>query len=433
MRQAHDRYGDVIRIAPNELSFKTPQAYKDIYNHAAGSKSPFPKSRYFYDRGASVKHPDIVFTIEPERHRPQRRSLSHAFSAKALRGVEDTIQRHIRLFTHQLRQRGAPGTDGVDMSTVFNWLTFDIIGELTFGESFDSVANWEPDIYVALILEFTKHFTMIQAAKRLSIPESVLSWFMPGTLKDNMAFHESLTKEKVARRIEMGDLGQRPDFFAHILRRGNYNPDHLAEQAKILLLDGSETTATLLAGVTYLLLKSPIALAELQHEVRTSFSSEGEIKGDSINQLTYLGAVIEEGLRLFPPLPIGLPRTCPGAMVDRWYVPSSTEVSVDNFVMSHDQRFFPEPDEFRPERWLGDQMANNKEASRPFSMGPRACLGINLAYLEAKLILAIMVYFFDWELVDKKLRWFEQVKLMTFWRKPNLFVRYHPRGSFNGA
>lgn len=120
-------------------------------------------------------------------------------------------------------------------------------------------------------------------------------------------------------------------------------------------------------------------------------------------------------------------------MVDRWYVPSSTEVSVDNFVMSHDQRFFPEPDEFRPERWLGNQMANNKEASRPFSMGPRACLGINLAYLEAKLILAIMVYFFDWELVDKKLRWFEQVKLMTFWRKPNLFVRYHPRGSFNGA
>jgi cytochrome P450 len=129
MRQAHDRYGDVVRIAPNELSFKTPQAYKDIYNHAGGDRSPFLKSKYFYDRGA-VKHPDIVFTIDPEQHRQQRRSLSHAFSTKALRGAEDTIQNHVKLFIRQISQRAGPTTSGVDVSTVFNWLTFDIIGKL---------------------------------------------------------------------------------------------------------------------------------------------------------------------------------------------------------------------------------------------------------------------------------------------------------------
>lgn len=266
---------------------------------------------------------------------------------------------------------------------------------------------------------------MIQAVKRLSVPECLVSRFMPRALKNSMSFHESLTKEKVARRIEMGNFGRRPDFFARILKRGNFDQDHLSEQAEILLLDGSETTATFLAGVTYLLLKSPAALAKLQREVRSHFSSENEIKGESTSRLTYLNAVIEEGLRLFPPVPIGLPRTCPGAIIDRWYVPRSTEVSVDNYVMSHDRRFFPEPDEFRPERWLEGQMVHNKEASRPFSMGPRACLGVNLAYLEAQLILATMIYLFDWELVNTKLDWWKQVKLMTFWDNPELFVRYH--------
>ncbi|KAH6951099.1 cytochrome P450 [Ilyonectria sp. MPI-CAGE-AT-0026] len=380
MRRAHDEYGDVVRIAPNELSFKTPQAYKDIYSHAVRDKKPFLKSR--------------------------RRSLSHAFSAKALRGVEDIIRSHVRLFTDQIGKHGSPKTGG---------LTFDIISELTFRQSFESVANWKPDIYVSLILE-------------LSIPESLLFWLMPSDLKRNVDLHEIRTEEKADQRIKLRDLSTREDFFAYILRRGSFNKDQLAERAKILLLEGSETMATFLAGVTYFLLTTPAALKKLQHEVRSSFSSADEMDGDSTKKLPYLHAVVEEGLRLFPPVPLGLPRVCLGATIDGYYVPSGTEVSVDNFVMSRDARNFPDPDEFHPERWIGENTRSNKEASHPFSIGPRACLGINLAYLEARMILATMVYSYDWELVDKEVDWFEQVKLLTFWRKPKLLVRFHPCG-----
>ncbi|KAI8710543.1 hypothetical protein NCS52_01554400 [Fusarium sp. LHS14.1] len=411
MRRAHDEYGDVTSTAT-----------------LPGIGSHFLKSRVFYDRGPSVVHPDIVFTIDPEQHRPQRRSLSHAFSAKALRASEDIIRSHVWLFVEQIGKYGSPGSGGVDMSAVYNWLTFDIIGELTFGESFRSVANWKPDIYVSLILEFTKHFTLLQVAKRLSVPESLLSWLMPSDLQASIGLHERLTKDKVAQRIAMSNSSKREDFFAYILRRGGFNKDQLAEQAKILLLDGSETTATFLAGVTYCLLAAPAVLKKLQREVRSSFSSKDEIDGDSTKKLPYLHAVVEEGLRLFPPVPLGLPRTCPGATVDGHYVPSGTEVSVDNFVMSRDTRSFPDPDSFNPDRWVGDDSGCIKEASRPFSLGPRACLGVNLAYLEAKIILAAMVYSYDWELVDRNLDWFGQVKLLTFWRKPKLLVRFHPCG-----
>ncbi|RSL40905.1 hypothetical protein CEP54_015981 [Fusarium duplospermum] len=305
-----------------QLCFKTPAAYKDIYYHAGSGRSPFLKSKAFYDRGPSIPHADIVFTIDPEQHQEQRRALSHAFSERALRGAERIIQNHTRLFVNQIGKHGAPRTTGVDMSSVYNWLTFDIIGELTFGTSFGSVADWQPHVYVSLILEFTKHFTLLQAAKRLSIPESLLSWLMPDDLRTSMHIHERLTKEKVAQRIKMTDTQSRDDFFAYILRRGHFNEVQLAEQAKILLLDGSETTATFLAGVTYLLLKTPVAMQKLQDEVRSSFSSDAEICGDSTISLSYLRAVIDEGLRLFPPVPIGLPRICPGATIDGHYVPS---------------------------------------------------------------------------------------------------------------
>lgn len=256
---------------------------------------------------------------------------------------------------------------------------------------------------------------------------------MPSDLRATVSLHERLTKDKVAQRIAMSNPSKREDFFAHILRRGSFNKDQLAEQAKILLLDGSETTATFLAGVTYYLLKTPTALKKLQREVRSSFSSRGEIDGDSTRNLPYLHAVVEEGLRLFPPVPLGLPRTCPGATVDGSDVPPGTEVSVDNFVMSRDTRNFPDPDNFRPNRWIGGGSGSIKEASRPFSFGPRACLGVNLAYLEAKIILAAMVYSYDWELVDKDLDWFGHVKLLTFWRKPELLVRFHLCGALDAG
>lgn len=86
---------------------------------------------------------------------------------------------------------------------------------------------------------------------------------------------------------------------------------------------GAETTATLLSGATYFLLNNPEAMKKLSDEVRQAFQSEDEITFNAVSSLPYLKACIEEGLRLYPPTPGGLPRTVPegGATVCGNYVP----------------------------------------------------------------------------------------------------------------
>uniref|UniRef100_A0A4E9ELW2 Isotrichodermin C-15 hydroxylase n=1 Tax=Gibberella zeae TaxID=5518 RepID=A0A4E9ELW2_GIBZA len=446
MKELHRVYGDVVRIAPNELSFSSASAYEEIYNYTSKDPEPFLKSEIFYRSDSAITRPDIVFVKDPEDHRNQRKHLLHAFSLKALRDTESTVRRYVDQFIHRLGQNGGPKTLGVDTSIVYNWLTFDIIGkahkgktfikrskrlievaDLTFGKSFDSIFDWKPSAWVSLLLDFTNHLTLLPVINRLSIPSCVLPFLMPKTLKQNLDLHNKMTEEMVEHRIKLGTLHNREDFFAYTIRQGGFDRVHLREQAKILMLAGSETTATFLTGVTYLLLTHPDALARLQTEIRESFSCSQDITGKSTAGLIYLNAVIEEGLRLFPPAPFGLPRVCPGTTINGLFVPKGTVVSVDTYTVSHDARNFPDPNSFIPDRWIDSEQKVNKDASRPFSLGPRGCLGKDLAYLEARMTLASLVYTYDLELINQGIDWFSLVTFQTVWKKPPLMIRFHPR------
>ncbi|EGU77521.1 hypothetical protein FOXB_11975 [Fusarium oxysporum f. sp. conglutinans Fo5176] len=425
----HRKYGDVVRTASNELSFRSPVALRDIYNHVSKDRPTFLKSDTLYTVDPSVTRPDIVFTRDPQDHRLQRRSLAHAFSAKALRDNEESVQFHVKLLLERLGQNAGSGTGGANMSEVFNWLTFDVIesqGDLTFGESFDSLNQWRPSEWVTWLLGFISSLTFLPFINRFKIPMTLVVSVMPSYLKEKIDIH---TTEKIKKRIGMGNSRDREDFFAYILRKESDNLDlvHLREQAKVLMIAGSETTANLLAATTYYLLKNPDKLANLQAEVRSAFSARDEITGDAVAHLPYLNGVIEEGLRIFPPVPFGPPRVCTGATIDGHHVPKGVVVSVDGFATTHDERNFIRPDEFLPERWIGEGFGDRKEASKPFSLGPRGCLGINLAYMEARVTMASLVWKYDWEFVNQDLDWLADVRLHLLWEKPKLMVRYHPR------
>ncbi|KAF5670172.1 isotrichodermin C-15 hydroxylase (cytochrome P-450 monooxygenase CYP65A1) [Fusarium circinatum] len=297
----HRKYGDVVRTASNELSFRSSVALRDIYNHVSKDRPTFLKSDNFY-------------TVDPTTW-----------------------------------ANAGPGTGGANMSEVFNWLTFDVIGDLTFGESFDSLNQWRPSEWVTWILGFISSLTLLPFINRFKIPMTLAVSVMPSYLKEKI---DILTTEKIKKRIGMGNSHDREDFFAYFLRKESDNLDlvHLREQAKVLMIAGSETTASLLSATSYYLLKNPEKLVNLQAEVRSVFSSRDDITGDAVAHLPYLNGVIEEGLRIFPPVPFGPPRVCTGATIDGHYVPKGVVVSVDGFATTHDGRNFTRPYEFLPER-----------------------------------------------------------------------------------
>ena len=80
---------------------------------------------------------------------------------------------------------------------------------------------------------------------------------------------------------------------------------------------------------------------------------------------------------MYPPVPVGLPRTSPGAMVAGHFIPKGTEVSVHQYATAHSPENFVDPNKFLPERWIDPKYkeTDRKDASQPFSVGPRVCIG----------------------------------------------------------
>lgn len=184
--------------------------------------------------------------------------------------------------------------------------------------------------------------------------------------------------------------------------------DEIDANAATFVLAGSETTAALLSGCTYHLLRTPKVYRRLVDEIRSSFKAASNIQLSSIATLPYLNAVLEESMRIYPPVPAMLPRLVPegGAMINGQYVPEGvsfflysdsqskltdanarilqTSVSISLYSTFRSATNFAEPDSFIPERWLKPTNnevkdkrfeTDNKFALQPFSYGPRNCIG----------------------------------------------------------
>lgn len=211
----------------------------------------------------------------------------------------------------------------------------------------------------------------------------------------------------MTRRIEEGLRREHRDFLYYILRqneKGGVSQDEIILNSALFIVAGSETTASLLSGLLMWILRTPHAYNKLTHEIRSNFATAQEMNSTALQDLTYMNACIDEALRIFPPLPTGLTRTVPkdGDTVAGQWLPGGTTVSCHGWSMAHSPDNFRQPEEFIPERWLDNDAyaEDKKEASQPFSLGPRGCIGRHLSYLELRLILGNLLWHYDLERAD---------------------------------
>lgn len=310
VKELHDEYGEVVRIGPDELSFTAAQAWKDIYGHRQGHKG-LQKDPVFYGLPPEGVH-QIVSTPSDADHSRMRRLLAHAFSEKALREQEPLIISYVDTFVDKLRQQiHGPVGGKVDLVRWYNFTTFDIIGDLAFGESFHCLEHKEYHSWVSTIFKSIKFLAYLQVARRFPPLTEAINLFLPRQLREQRRKRMQYNKDRVDKRLELGTDVDRPDFISYILRHNDEKGMSRLEIqacAAILTTAGSETTASLLSGVTFHLLNNPDAYKKLVDEVRTTFKHEGEINSIAVAQLPYLNAVLEEGLRMYPPTPCAIPR-----------------------------------------------------------------------------------------------------------------------------
>ncbi|OQV00703.1 hypothetical protein CLAIMM_06167 [Cladophialophora immunda] len=208
---------------------------------------------------------------------------------------------------------------------------------------------------------------------------------------------------------------EKKDFLYYVLRAkhpdgtpAKLSSTDLGSEAVALIIGGSDTTATQLAANFFYLTHNKDKLDKLYSEIRSTFTSVEEIKlGRKLESCHYLKATIEETLRFSPSLPGVLPReVLPGGlMVDnRVFLPPGVEVSVPVYALHHNAEYFPDPDVWKPERWLSEEVGEEAVkksygAFTPFSYGSRQCIGKRLAYIELWITVARAVYLFDMEYV----------------------------------
>ncbi|EJC97665.1 cytochrome P450 monooxygenase [Fomitiporia mediterranea MF3/22] len=448
VHEMHKKFGPVVRLAPNHVSISDPGALHVIYGHGSG----LLKSGY-YEPFTAVR-PSIFSTRSREVHSKKRKIISHVFSQKSVLEFEPFVHLHLaELFEHwdKMCDGGKEGLSGTeseggwkrrggqawfDIMPWFNYLAFDIIGDLAFGSPFGMVRNAKDAAPIAVdrksamaqygpvitdnrglekpVIDVREvhAISVLENRMRLSAQMGVLpAWWRP-IVRQLPRFAQGVQNSKdlvdlavaaVAKR--MAYPTQRDDILSKLQQsRDEYGrpltQEDLTTDAITQLVAGSDTISISSCGIAYHLAANPDVQSKLQKEIDDALGGFDDpmVTYAQIKHLQYLEAVINEGLRVHPTPGLGLPRVVPEGGLNvcgKWF-PEGTILSVPTYTIHRNTGVWGEDaNVFRPERWFeGDQAAMQK-VFNAFSFGPRACIGRNLAMMELYIIIASIFHRYE--------------------------------------
>ena len=391
----------------------------DIYGHGAG----FLKDAW-YDGGAG-EYRHMADTRVKAEHQAKRKMLAHVFAQKTIANLEPVITDTIAILLAQV-DRFVSEERHINMRRYLNYFTIDVFSRLLYSESLgclergnDMVDAETPDgkVYQVPFIKALHDATIMNTvlgmeAPLLPITRKLLSWHpykKAGVDYENIIYHNT------AKRLR--DLDAEDDIFSKLLTNNKGEPvglplGEILAEASVMMNAGTDTTTAALTNAVFHLYKHPKVLARLREELDANISAMELPTYDSVSQLPYLRACIEESLRVRPASSMGLPRVVPkgGRTIAGQFIEEDVTVSVPTYTLLRDAEAFVNPEEFNPGRWITGDREKMSKAHLPFSTGPRACIGRNIAYFEQLLLVASLVkrYDFEFESPDFELRTIER-------------------------
>jgi cytochrome P450 len=423
----------VIRTGPNTLSYGDPLAIKDIYGH---NTKCVKDALYVVTSGSHFHLADVV--DKPE-HARKRKVLSSAYALKNLEEwehkVADKTARLMRHFdkccTASLPKESVvpEKTDlTVDYREWTNYFSLDAIADIGLSEILGFLDNgndrikgrrsdgtqYECNFRECLYENAHKQSLLVWPYEWYSILNKV-SNIIPyyGRMGKLGKDWEGIPTELATRRLERYRAGEKlDDFFQVLMEDKNGNPNNLewgeiVAEVSIMMNAGSATTAIAMANVLFQLLKNPPVMQKLLEELDAALENDDDsndtpavVAYDKVKHLPYMKACLDESLRLFPPTPQGLGRQTPadGLYILDDFIPGGVSVSVPALVSHRNEKYYPQADQFIPERWLGEKGKDLQQYFLAFSAGARGCIGRNISYLEQTVLLASVLRRYEFAL-----------------------------------
>jgi cytochrome P450 len=204
----HKKYGPVIRIAPDHLAFSTGQAFKDIYGNPNFRKNAL----YHQPPVNGVNH--LVVAIDDAEHARHRKLLASGFTGEALKAQEPMVTSYVDTLIQKLDEKRQSGP--IDFNLWVNAMSFDLIGDLTFGENFGCLSSSELHPWIRLIFGSMKVFIFIGAVAQWPMLNALLKMLIPKSFMQEGIDHFNLSAAKADRRIMMG--ADKYDFMSGMMR-----------------------------------------------------------------------------------------------------------------------------------------------------------------------------------------------------------------------
>ncbi|ETN45185.1 uncharacterized protein HMPREF1541_10062 [Cyphellophora europaea CBS 101466] len=392
--EIHARYGEVVRIGSDTISVSDPDIIAAVHS---------PMSRCGKPIGYLPGWP--LTTLQQLRdktmhNRRRRLGWDQAFTAKSLRGYESRILKYVSQLEASIRGAGARP---IDITERIRWFSFDVMGDLAFGRSFNGLQSETTHWAIDAIYDSNKTTVVVGCTPWLAhLLTRLPDWLNP------QAALLRFSDASLQARQQLDP--EEPDIMSHLLAADAFYADPKAQQdlmkgdSRLIIIAGSDTTASTLTFLFYYLASEPQLQRRLRKELAANnLHDSASIAVESVQHLPYLDGLVNETLRLHPPVQTSTMRETPaeGLQVGDRFIPGLVTITTPLSTIHRSPKAFRQPNDFIPERWTTrPELILNKSAFAPFLAGPYGCIGKQLAMMELRTVAARLVLAFQISLAE---------------------------------